>query len=257
VDWDQGRYEHIAEQLLPAARMVVETAAPEAAERTLDLGCGTGSAALLAAARGADVTALDPSPRLLGVAGAQAAARGLKLSVLSGAAERIPLPDAGLDVVLSSFGVIFTPDPKAAAAEIARVLDRPGRIVLSAWIPGGPLAEMMRARAQAMADAGSQAPPPPPTAWHDASVLSELFSPHGFSVEVERHSLDFLAASAADFMDGELRDHPGWIAAKALLAPLGKLQPLRERATAILEAANEQVGGFRVSSAYAVARLRR
>src|SRR6266545_2220381 len=68
VDWSLGHYEHSASQLLPAAEVVVERAMPVAGERVVDVGCGTGNAALLAAARGARVTGVDPAGRLLEVA---------------------------------------------------------------------------------------------------------------------------------------------------------------------------------------------
>ena len=67
-DWGLGRYEDTAAQLEPAARAVVERAAPAAGEHVVDVGCGTGNAALLAAERGARVTGVDPAPRLLDVA---------------------------------------------------------------------------------------------------------------------------------------------------------------------------------------------
>jgi 2-polyprenyl-3-methyl-5-hydroxy-6-metoxy-1,4-benzoquinol methylase len=77
MEWGQGRYERIAEQLLPAAEVVVESADVAAGERVVDVGCGTGNAALLAAERGASVTGIDPAQRLLDVAAATARERGL------------------------------------------------------------------------------------------------------------------------------------------------------------------------------------
>jgi len=61
LDWSIGNYEHTADQLMPAARLVVDRAAPAPGERVVDVGCGTGNAALLAAARGARVTGVDPA----------------------------------------------------------------------------------------------------------------------------------------------------------------------------------------------------
>jgi 2-polyprenyl-3-methyl-5-hydroxy-6-metoxy-1,4-benzoquinol methylase len=75
MDWSLGHYEHTAAQLMPAARVVVDRAAPAEGERVVDVGCGTGNAALLAAARGARVTGVDPAARLLEVAREQAAAQ--------------------------------------------------------------------------------------------------------------------------------------------------------------------------------------
>jgi len=144
VDWSLGHYEHSAYQLLPAAEVVVERAMPVAGERVVDVGCGTGNAALLAAARGARVTGVDPARRLLEVAREQAAARGLEVMFLPGEAAALPLPEASADVVLSVFGVIFAPNAQAATAELARVTAAGGRIVLSAWIPIGAISETNR-----------------------------------------------------------------------------------------------------------------
>src|SRR6266508_4578451 len=85
-DWSIGRYEHTAAQLLAAAEAVVERAAPLACERVVDVGCGTGNAALLAAARGARVVGVDPAGRLLEVARDEADARGLEVMFLPGEA---------------------------------------------------------------------------------------------------------------------------------------------------------------------------
>ena len=65
VDWGAGEYEQTAAELEPAARHVVALAARAPGERVLDLACGTGNAALLAAAAGARVTGLDAAPRLV------------------------------------------------------------------------------------------------------------------------------------------------------------------------------------------------
>jgi SAM-dependent methyltransferase len=108
-DWGVGHYEHTAAQLLPAARLVVETAAPAGGERVVDIGCGTGNAALLAAQRGATVTGVDPAARLLEVARARAAAERLDATFVVGDAATVPVGDSEADVVLSVFGVIFAP----------------------------------------------------------------------------------------------------------------------------------------------------
>src|ERR671932_1956249 len=93
VDWGLGRYESTAERLLPAAHVVVERAALHAGERVVDLGCGTGNAALLAAAQGAEVTGVDPASRLLEVARARAAGEGAEVTFLSGEAASLPVGD--------------------------------------------------------------------------------------------------------------------------------------------------------------------
>ena len=120
ADWDPGSYERIAEQLLPAAFAAVSAAGPEPGEMVLDIGCGTGNAALLASQRGAEVLGVDPAPRLIEVARRQAAERGLDALFEVADAEHLPVPDGSAHLVLSVFGVIFAPDAAAAAAEMAR-----------------------------------------------------------------------------------------------------------------------------------------
>jgi len=256
MDWNVGEYEHIAAQLLPAAQVVIDHAAPRGDEHLVDIGCGTGNAALLAAERGARVTGIDPAQRLLEVAGAEAAARGVDARFLCGEASRLPLADSTAEAVVSVFGAIFDSDARCAAAEMARIATSGGRIVLSAWMPGGALADVMRVRRDATAAAG-MSDGAAPFAWHDREALTRAFAPHGFSVALSEEQLAFTAASPQEFVETELRVHPGWIAARAVLEPRGEMQTVRDRALEIFEAANEELGGFRVTSRYVVATARR
>ena len=80
-----------------------------------------------------------------------------------------------------------------------------GRILLSAWLPGGAVGEDVRiAREIAMTALDA----PAPFGWHDRDTLSGLLAPHGFSVGIERHAHVFTAASIEDFLQAELIDHP-------------------------------------------------
>jgi len=257
LDWGVGRYEATALQLLPAAEVVVRQAALVPGERVLDLGCGTGNAALLAAAQGAQVTGVDPAARLLDVARADAAHRGLEIEFLSGDASAVPLDDASVDVVLSVFAVIFAPDPHAAAAEMARVVTETGRILLSAWLPGGAIGEMNGAAGEAVRDALGTPDGPPPFPWHDEAALADLFRPHGFEVSLQQEQLAFTAASAADYLDNESREHPMAVAGIGLLESLGQGDAIRARLLAILENGNEDPTAFRATSRYIVATARR
>jgi SAM-dependent methyltransferase len=257
MDWSVGRYERVAAQLLPAASVLVDRAAPAPGERVLDVGCGTGNAALLASERGASATGIDPAERLLDVARTRASERGLAATFLRGEAEALPLADAAADVVVSVFGVIFASDAQPAAAEIGRVASPSGRFALSAWVPEGGLFDVMRARGEATA-AATQAPPAPVSfPWHDSAALNELFADEGFSITVEEQRLQFTAASPQQFLDAEFRDHPAWIASLDLLEAHGTAQPLRERVQEIVQAANEDRDAFCLTSRYVVAIGRR
>jgi SAM-dependent methyltransferase len=257
ADWALGSYERIAEQLMPAAETVVERAAPQEGDRVVDVGCGTGNAALLAAERGATVIGVDPAQRLLDVAADAAAERGLDVSFLPGDAADLPLDDGSADIVLSVFGVIFAPDPPAAAAEIDRVTAAAGRVLLAAWIPGGAISQAVRLNREVVAEVLGQPPPSPPFAWHERETLSGLFEQHGFSVALTEHSLALGAPSVDEFMRIEGENHPLAIDARPVLEEAGRADEVRQGMQRIYEEGNEDPDGFRLTSRYAVAELKR
>jgi SAM-dependent methyltransferase len=256
MEWGLGRYEVIAEELEPAAETVVELAAPLEGKSVVDVGCGTGNAALLAAEAGARVTGVDPAQRLLDVASADAARRGLDATFTVGEAAAIPLPDASMDVVLSVFGVIFAPDPKAAAADLARVRAPKGRILLAAWVPEGAISRAARLMRQVVAEVKDQTGARPPFPWHETDAVRELFAPYGLSVSERMHEISFEAASAEAFVDRGQEHHPMAVAAKPTLEEAGRAEELRDRLLELYEGANEDPTAFRVTSNYVVAEIR-
>ncbi len=253
LDWGVGHYERTAQVLLPAAQVLVDAAAVVAGERVLDLGSGTGNAALLAAAVGAQVTAVDPSPRLLGVAGTAAQQRGVSILCKVGEASHLPAPDGSFDCVLSNFGVIFAPNADEAVAEIARVLDVRGRAVFTAWLPGGAVGALAAAAQDLVRSAMGAPPAPPGFAWHDESAVGELFSRRGMSVAVAgRHELVFTAPSPSDYLDAERDNHPMAVAGFQLLQQLGQGEQGREHLLQVLIEHNEDPDNFRSTSRYLV-----
>jgi len=257
-DWGAGRYESAAEQvqLLPAARAVAESAAIRPGERVLDLGCGTGNAALLAAEYSGQVTGIDPALRLLDVARSRAASEHKKVAFLPGEAAALPVADASADVIVSVFAVIFASDPGAAAREMSRVLAPRGRIVLSAWIPSGTMFEVTSALSGAIRDA-TGAPAATPFAWHDHDALTSLLAPHGFTVEVARYELAWTAPSAGEFLGQQASNHPLAVAGLSVLERHGQAEQLRARLLAMLEDGNEDPGRFRITSPYVIATAKR
>jgi SAM-dependent methyltransferase len=257
VDWGLGNYERIALQLLPAAEAVVEVADPMPGETLVDIGCGSGNAALLAAERGATVIGVDPSERLLEVAAAAAESRDLDAEFVLGEAASMPISGAEADVAVSVFGVIFAEDPSAAAAEIARVTKPMGRVVFAAWVPGGPISDAVRLTRDAMAELLDQPAGSAPFTWHERETLAELFGPHGFSVSVTEHPIPFHAPSVDEFMRIEGENHPLAIAARPVLEKAGRAEEIRVGMRRIYEEANEDPDAFRITSRYVIAELRR
>ncbi|MGA9635954.1 MAG: class I SAM-dependent methyltransferase [Solirubrobacterales bacterium] len=256
MEWGRGSYEAIGEQLLPAAEAVVERAAPVEGERVVDVGCGTGNGALLVAERGARVTGVDPAERLLEVARARFAERGLPGEFVLGDAASMPLDGASTDLVISVFGAIFAPDAAAAAAEMTRVLTPAGRIVLSAWIPEGTLFAAIKAQREALAQVSDRPAGPPQFAWHEADALGELFGGHGFSVSMAQETIAFEGPSAREFAEFEFQNHPMWIKTREQLGA-ERAEELRDHGMLIYEEGNEDPEAFRTTSRYVVAELRR
>ena len=257
MEWGHGRYEKIALQLLPAADVVIDIADPTPGETVVDVGCGTGNAALLAAERGATVIGVDPAERLLEVAATAAEDRDLDAEFVLGDAASMPVSDADADAVVSAFGVIFAPDPPEAAAELDRITKPAGRIVLAAWVPGGPISDAVRLVRRTMCEIRDQPLPPAPFPWHERDSLAELFEPYGFSVSITGHSLAFGAPSIDEFMRIEGENHPLAVTARPLLEEAGRADEVREGMRRIYEEGNEDPDAFRLTSPYVVAQLTR
>jgi len=175
--WASGDYPSVARELIPhLGQRLVEAVHVEAGMRVLDVGAGSGNAAIAAAERGADVVAVDLTPELFAAGRAEAAARGVALTWDEGDAEALPYDDGSFDAVVSCVGVMFAPHHQAAAAELVRVI-RPGGVLgLLSWTPEGFIGQMFAAMKPF-------APPPPagaspPPLWGSESHLGDLFGDH-------------------------------------------------------------------------------
>jgi SAM-dependent methyltransferase len=181
--WGAGEYPLMAQRLRAAARRVVARARVAPGERVLDVACGTGNAALLAAERGAaEVVGIDVEPALLAVAAVRAAEVGAAIDWRVGDAQALPgVGDGSFDAVLSVFGAMYAPDHVAAARELARATaPGGGRVVLASWTPGSFMPAMGAAVAPFLrAPARST---PPPSRWGDADAVRALLGDAGLAV---------------------------------------------------------------------------
>ncbi|HEV2060590.1 MAG TPA: methyltransferase domain-containing protein [Solirubrobacteraceae bacterium] len=254
VDWGKGRYEQTAAELEAVAEAVVEMAAPTAGDRVLDVACGTGNAALLAAACGADVVGVDASERLVAVARQRAGEAGLFSEFLVGDALALPVADASFDIVLSVFGVIFAADPAHAVSEVARVLRSDGRAYITAWVPAGPINAMLTVFGRAV-ERATGAPPPKRFAWSDGDAVRSIVEPCGLALSTTHGDLEIRAASPEAYVDAG-REHPMAMEVWPTLERAGLLDSLREEMIHELAAGNEGARELLVYSPYVVHELR-
>ncbi len=255
VDWGAGKYERTAAELEPVARAVVERAAVSAGDDVVDLACGTGNAALLAAACGARVIGVDSAPRLLEVARERGQEQGVELELREGDLLALPIDDAAVDAVLSVFGVIFAADPAQSLREIARVLRPGGRALLSAWVPAGPIDAMLGAMGRIVGRI-TQTPTPQRFAWFDPAVVGPLAAETGLALgSTTPGELPIRDASPEAYVAGS-QEHPMSLALRSVVQRAGVESEVRETVTGVLREANEDASGFLVHSPYVVHELR-
>jgi SAM-dependent methyltransferase len=196
--WASGDFAVIGRTIQIVAESLCETADLRAGEKVLDVATGTGNAAIAAARRFADATAIDFVPALLEHGRARAAAEGLRVVFREADAQDLPFPDGAFDVVLSTYGVMFAPDQERAAREATRVCRRGGRIALANWTPEGFIGELFRV-------VGAHVPPPaglrPPAAWGTEARLRELFGAEAVDIRIVPREFMFRYRSAAHWVE--------------------------------------------------------
>ncbi|HET9494743.1 MAG TPA: class I SAM-dependent methyltransferase, partial [Chloroflexia bacterium] len=170
--WSSGDYAVIGTTLSITGEMLAEAVDLRAGQKVLDVAAGNGNATLAAARRWADVTSTDYVGSLLERGRARAAADGLPVTFQEADAENLPFADASFDVVLSVFGVMFTPNQEQAARELLRVCRPGGKIGLANWTPESFIGQVFRT-------IGKYIPPAPgvksPALWGTEERLKELF----------------------------------------------------------------------------------
>jgi SAM-dependent methyltransferase len=255
VDWGAGSYETTAAELAPVAQAMVQQARISASDDVVDVACGTGNAALLAAARGARVIGVDGAARLLQIARDRAQAQGLVLELRDGDLLALPVDDAAADAVLSVFGVIFAQDPDAAMREVRRIVRPSGRVLISAWIPAGPIDAMLTAMGRIIGRV-SAVRPPPRFPWSDPEAVASVAAQAGFVLDsTTRAELAIGAASPEAYVLAG-QQHPMALAARPLVERAGIGHEIREAMTTVLHEANEDPAAFLVHSPYVVHELR-
>ena len=196
--WSSGDYAVVGTTLQIVGETLCEALDLRAGERVLDVAAGNGNATLAAARRWCDVISSDYVASLLEHGRDRARAEGLSVQFEQADAENLPYQDHSFDVVVSTFGVMFTPDQDKAAAEMARVCRSGGRIGLANWTPGSFVGEIFKI-------IGSYLPPAAgvksPALWGSEARLQELFANQFDAIAIERKHFVFRYHNAAHWLE--------------------------------------------------------
>ena len=184
--WGSGDYAIVGTTLQIVGENLCEAIDLRSNQRVLDVAAGNGNATLAAARRFADVVSTDYVGALLERGRERAQAERLPVTFKEADAESLPFADASFDVVLSTFGVMFTPNQQQAASELVRVCRPGGKIGLANWTPESFIGGLFKT-------IGKYVPPAPgvqsPALWGRKTHLDGLF---GTQATVAAESKNFV-----------------------------------------------------------------
>jgi SAM-dependent methyltransferase len=169
--WMTGDYDVFSRFLEKDAARFFERLQIAPGTRLLDVACGAGQLALIAAKAGAQVTGCDIAANWIEKARARASAEGLNVTFEEADAESLPYRDTEFDVVTSLIGAMFAPRPERVAAELTRVCRPGGTIAMANWTAGGFVGQMFKAISKHIAPTGM----PSPLLWGNETTIRERF----------------------------------------------------------------------------------
>lgn len=156
--WMTGNYDVFSRFMQKGAEQFHDRLAVAPGTRLLDVACGAGQLALIAARRGAQATGCDIATNWLDLAAARAAKECLAVTFDEADAEDLPYPDGAFDTVASVVGAMFAPRPERVAAEMTRVCRSGGTIAMVNWTAAGFVGQMFRIIARHIAPPGMASP---------------------------------------------------------------------------------------------------
>ena len=196
--WSSGDYAIVGTTLQIVGEQLCETLDIRAGQKVLDVAAGNGNATVAAARRWCDVVSTDYVASLLERGRLRAEADGLSVEFKEADAEALSFGNGVFDVVVSTFGVMFTPNQDSAAAELLRVCKSGGKIGMANWTPEGFIGQLFKTL-------GKYLPPPPgaksPALWGTEARLAEMFGASASAIKSERRDFMFRYRSPEHFLD--------------------------------------------------------
>jgi ubiquinone/menaquinone biosynthesis C-methylase UbiE len=204
VAWSSGDYGIVGTTLQIVGETLCEAVDLRSNQRVLDVAAGNGNATLAAARRFANVVSTDYVAALLEGGRRRAEADRLPVTFREADAEALPFADASFDVVLSTFGVMFTPNQDNAARELLRVCRPAGKIGLANWTPESFIGQMFKVLGKYVPPVAGVAPP---SLWGTKARLDTLFGSQA-AVAAESRNFVFRYKSPAHWLE-IFRDYYG------------------------------------------------
>jgi len=196
--WSSGNYAIVGSTLQIVGEQLCEALDLKAGSKVLDVAAGNGMMSLAAARRWCDVTSTDYVPALLDRGRARANAEGMAISFEEADAENLPFDDNSFDTVVSTFGVMFTPNQERAAAELMRVCRPKGQVGLANWTPDGFIGQVFKTLAKYVSPpAGTRSP----AMWGTRSRITEMFDAGARAIKAESRLFNFRYRSPSHFLD--------------------------------------------------------
>ena len=196
--WSSGNYAVVGTTLQIVGEDLCEALDVRSGQRVLDVAAGNGNVTLAAARRWCNVVSTDYVPSLLAHSQSRAAAEGLSVEYRDADAEALGFAEATFDVVVSTFGVMFTPNQDKAALELLRVCKSSGKIGLANWTPEGFIGQVFKILSKHL-------PPPAgvksPALWGTRSRIIEMFGSEAASIKAEQRTFAFRYRSPAHFLE--------------------------------------------------------
>jgi ubiquinone/menaquinone biosynthesis C-methylase UbiE len=219
--WSSGgeAYDAISRQIGTALEHCVARLDPKPGEKILDLATGTGWTSRLVARRGAVVVGADIASDLLEAATERARKESLDIEYRIADAEKLSFADQAFDAVISTFGIMFASRPEAAAAELARVCKRGGRVALATWLPDSSVFKMFQVLRPFMPPPPSP-PPSLPFEWGNKDRVHALLS-RDFDLQFEHGVAPYFDRDGAAAWDAFVK---GYGPTKALAKSLEEIR---------------------------------
>ena len=240
--WSSGNYAIVGSTLQIVGEELCEALDLRSGSKVLDVAAGNGMASLAAARRWCEVTSTDYVPALLERGRARAEAEGMEIEFREADAENLPFADSSFDTIISTFGVMFTPNQDKAAAELLRVCKPKGTIGLANWTPDGFIGQVFKTL-------GKYLPPPAgaksPALWGTRARLGEMFDAGASPVKAQSRLFNFRYRSADHFLDVFKTFYGPVLKAFAALEP-AKQEQLRDDLFALIVRMNRATNGSMV-----------